>query len=127
VNAELVHHQVSVEAREEHLVVSRSRMKYLPRTLATRDYLKLKAGDVVGMIVIDLPRTPAAVSRTLKRQDFVWVQGRCLVSKRGDTTSKWVDFTRLLLLANLVELKVEDMVRYFDGLSVMMGCYGISH
>jgi hypothetical protein len=37
------------------------------------------------------------------------------------------EFTRLLLLADLVELKVEDMVRYLDGPSVMMGCYGISH
>jgi hypothetical protein len=49
------------------------------------------------------------------------------VSKRGDTVSKSADFTRLLLLADLVELKVEDMVRYFDGPSVMMGRYGISH
>jgi hypothetical protein len=37
-----------------------------------------------------------------------------------------VDFTSVSVLADLVELKVEDMVRYFDGPSVMMGCYGIS-
>jgi hypothetical protein len=55
------------------------------------------------------------------------VQGRCLVSKIGDTASKMVDFTSVSVLADLVELKVEDMVRYFDGPSAMMGCYGISH
>jgi hypothetical protein len=103
-------------------------MEYLPRTLAAHDYLELKAGDVVGVIIIDPPWTPvAASSRTSKCQGFVWVQGSCLASKRGDTTSKSVEFTRLLLLADLVELKVEDMVRYFDGPSAMMGCYGISH
>jgi hypothetical protein len=82
---------VSVEAREEELVVSWSRMEYLQRTLEDHDYLELKAGDVVGMIIIIPPWIPAAASRTSKRQGFVWVQRRCLVSKRGDTTSKSVN------------------------------------
>jgi hypothetical protein len=55
VNAEFVH-RVSVEAREEEFVAS---MEYLPRTLAAHESLEQKAGDVVGMIIIDPPWTPA--------------------------------------------------------------------